>query len=144
MKAQLSRDSWRKQPGKEAPLQKAFMLEGVPGGEQNFRWVLRLVCVLGALHSAHSAPAHPQRRGGRAAELMAPGCHTTHIYGMSDRWSGPHGPQRQGRTHLHAQSRKAAPPVSCSQEPWPVSPWLGLETGSPGPLRALVHVCVCV
>lgn len=39
---------------------------------------------------------------------------------------------------------RPAQPVSCSQGLWPVSPWLGLETGSPGPLRALVHVCVCV
>ena len=38
-------DSWRKKPGKQAPLQGAFMLEGVAGGAQNLQWVLRLACV---------------------------------------------------------------------------------------------------
>lgn len=30
------------------------MLKGVSWGTQNFQWILRLVCVLGVLHSAHS------------------------------------------------------------------------------------------
>lgn len=128
------------------------MLEGVPGGEQNFRWVLRLLCVLGALalYSAIVWPAHLQRRGGRAAEFVVPNCHTTHIYGLSDRRSGPHGPQRQsmnpppGLDPCCSEHECPPSPASRSQGPWPGSPCLGLETGNPGPLRALVHMCVCV
>lgn len=57
------KDSWRKKPGKEAVLQGSLMLKGVTWGTQNFRWILRLVCVLGALRSAHSVASPSAEKG---------------------------------------------------------------------------------
>lgn len=68
------------------------MLKGVSWGTQNFRWILRLVCDLGALHSAHTV-ASPSAEKGEAG-LQSSWCqlsYHTYLWDV-DTHSGPHGP----------------------------------------------------
>lgn len=152
MNAQLFRGQLEKVARQAAALQGAFMLEGVPGGEQNFRWVLRLVCVLGALalHSAHSVASPSAEKGRQGCRVHgAQLSHHTYLRAVREAVRATW-PQRESMNPppypdpCCSEHEYPPSPASRSQGPWPVSPCLGLETGNPGPRRALVHTCVCV
>lgn len=97
-------DSWRKKPGKEAVLQGSLMLKGVSWSTQNFRWILRLVCDLGALHSAHTV-ASPSAEKGEAG-LQSSWCqlsYHTYLWDVRHAFRAPWPSSNSPRTHLHTQ-----------------------------------------
>lgn len=102
-------------------------------------------------HTALSMSIHGEEKS-RDTVFAVPGCHSTHVYGMSDTQPGSHSTHQQQSVcvppstpspHCTAQSNTASP-VQYSRAKDPKRPvYAQLDLGSPEPPRAS-SVCTCV